>query len=113
MRISDGRLLDRHRRDRGDSVVLAEHSDGAILSAYPISTCPTTAVTLARGDCSRNTATCPKDAEEIVGDVSVVVSVRCLWSIGDHGGGVDLLRHCSWHRVWRREMSEVADFSVQ
>jgi hypothetical protein len=113
MRGSVGCLIDRHRRDRGDPIVPAEYSAGAVLSAHSISTCPTTAVTTARGNLSGDAATDRKDAEARIGNVSVVVSVRCLWSVGDHGGGIDLLRHRSWHRVWRREVSEVADVSVQ
>ena len=113
MRGSDGCLIDRHRRDRGDPVVPAEHSTGAVLSTHPISTCPTTAVTAARGNLPSHSATGRKEADARVGDVSVVVSVRCLWSVGDHGGGIDVFRHRSWHRVWRREVSEVAYLPVQ
>jgi hypothetical protein len=46
-------------------------------------------------------------------DVSVVVSVHCIRGVSGDNGGVDLLHHRAWHRVRRREVSEMADVSFE
>ena len=46
-------------------------------------------------------------------DVSVVVSVHRLWSVSGDDGGVGVLHHRAWHRVRRREVSEMADITSE
>ena len=105
--------LDRHRGDRGDPLVLAQHSARPVLSTHPIATCWSTAISSETSN-SADQATANTAGEETIGeDVSVVVSIHRLRAISDDGGGVDLLHHRPWHRVWRCEMSEVAHFLAQ
>jgi hypothetical protein len=105
--------LDRRRCDRGDPLVLAQHSARPVLSTHSIATCWPTAISPETSNSTDQATASTKDEETIGVDVSVVVSVHRLWSVSDDGSSVDLLHHRSWHRVWRCEMSEVAHFSAQ
>ena len=71
------------------------------LPTHPVATCPSPRIALTTGDLrGEATAHSTSDGEEASGmGVSVVVSVHCLRSVGDHGGGVDLLHHRARDRV--------------
>ena len=46
-------------------------------------------------------------------DVSVVVSIHCIWVVSGDVGGVGLLHHCAWHRVRRHEVPEMVDIASE